>query len=66
MPIPGVGWSAHFRDTEGNKVGLFQDDPSVQMPEGMGRGFKSHPATIEQQVTAFSTVSRSPDQAPCV
>jgi predicted enzyme related to lactoylglutathione lyase len=35
MPIPGVGWSAYFRDTEGNRVGLFQDDPSVPMPEGM-------------------------------
>jgi predicted enzyme related to lactoylglutathione lyase len=29
MPIPTMGWSAHFRDTEGNKVGLFQHDPSV-------------------------------------
>jgi predicted enzyme related to lactoylglutathione lyase len=35
MPIPGVGWSAYFRDSEGNKVGLFQDDPTVPMPEGM-------------------------------
>jgi predicted enzyme related to lactoylglutathione lyase len=29
MPIPTMGWSAHFRDTEGNKVGLFQEDTSV-------------------------------------
>lgn len=28
-PIPGVGWSAYFVDTEGNQLGLFQDDPSV-------------------------------------
>lgn len=34
MPIPTVGWSAFFRDTEGNKVGLFQADASVPMPEG--------------------------------
>jgi predicted enzyme related to lactoylglutathione lyase len=34
MPIPGVGWSAFFQDTEGNKVGLFQADPDVPMPEG--------------------------------
>ena len=35
MPIPTVGWSAFFEDTEGNRVGLFQSDPSVPMPEGM-------------------------------
>jgi hypothetical protein len=34
MPIPTVGWSAFFTDTEGNKVGLFQSDPDVPMPEG--------------------------------
>ena len=34
-PIPTVGWSAFFADTEGNRVGLFQSDPSVPMPEGM-------------------------------
>jgi len=33
MPIPTVGWSALFEDSEGNKVGLFQDDPEVPMPE---------------------------------
>ena len=34
MPIPTVGWSAFFEDTEGNKVGLFQTDPNVPMPDG--------------------------------
>jgi hypothetical protein len=34
MPIPTVGWSALFLDTEGNTVGIFQSDPSVPMPEG--------------------------------
>jgi predicted enzyme related to lactoylglutathione lyase len=34
MPIPTVGWSAFFRDPEGNKVGVFQADPSVPMPTG--------------------------------
>lgn len=24
LPIPGVGWSAYFVDTEGNTIGLFQ------------------------------------------
>lgn len=33
MPIPTVGWSALFEDTEGNRVGLFQEDPSVPMPD---------------------------------
>ena len=32
MPIPTVGWSALFRDTEGNRIGIFQSDPSVAMP----------------------------------
>jgi predicted enzyme related to lactoylglutathione lyase len=34
MPIPTVGWSAFFEDTERNKVGLFQADPDVPMPGG--------------------------------
>ncbi len=25
-PIPGVGWFANFRDTEGNVLGMFQRD----------------------------------------
>ena len=27
--IPGVGWFANFRDTEGNVVGMFMDDNSA-------------------------------------
>jgi hypothetical protein len=34
MPIPTVGWSAFFEDSEGNKVGLFQEDATVPMPGG--------------------------------
>lgn len=34
MPIPGVGWMAYFEDTEGNRVGVFQDDAEAPMPEG--------------------------------
>ena len=26
LQIPGVGWSAYFRDPEGNTVGLFEPD----------------------------------------
>lgn len=33
MPIPTVGWSAHFLDSEGNRVGLFQADASIAMPD---------------------------------
>ena len=29
MPVPGVGWSAYFTDTEGNAVGVFQPDESA-------------------------------------
>ncbi|MFN8038737.1 MAG: hypothetical protein U0Q07_05945 [Acidimicrobiales bacterium] len=35
MPIPGVGWMAFFTDTEGNRVGIFQDDPEAPMPDSM-------------------------------
>ncbi len=28
-PIPGVGWFAMCKDTEGNMFGLMQDDPSA-------------------------------------
>jgi len=30
MPIPGIGWLAYFKDTEGNIVGLMQDDRSAR------------------------------------
>jgi predicted enzyme related to lactoylglutathione lyase len=28
-PIPGVGYSAYFEDTEGNRMGLFETDESA-------------------------------------
>jgi predicted enzyme related to lactoylglutathione lyase len=28
--IPGVGWQAHFRDPEGNVIGLLQYDPEAK------------------------------------
>jgi hypothetical protein len=34
MPIPTVGWSAFIEDREGNRVGVFQEDPTVPMPGG--------------------------------
>jgi len=33
MPIPSMGYWAAFRDTEGNRIGLFQSDPSVPVPQ---------------------------------
>ena len=30
MPIPGVGWLAYFKDTEGNIFGAMQNDPNAQ------------------------------------
>jgi uncharacterized protein len=35
-PIPGVGWFARAKDTEGNSFSLFQSDESVSVPEGAG------------------------------
>lgn len=29
MPIPGVGWLAYLKDTEGNIFGIMQADPSA-------------------------------------
>ena len=29
--IPGMGWFAVCKDTEGNKVGLFTNDPTATM-----------------------------------
>ena len=32
MPIPGVGWLAYCKDTEGNIFGLMQPDPKAGQP----------------------------------
>jgi|SRR5579859_701015 len=29
MAVPGVGWLAYFKDTEGNVFGMMQTDPSA-------------------------------------
>jgi uncharacterized protein len=29
-PIPGVGYQAHFRDTEGNVIGIMESDPTAR------------------------------------
>lgn len=36
LPIPTVGWMATFRDSEGNRIGLFQPDAEVPMPGPAG------------------------------
>ena len=30
MPIPGVGWLAYIKDTEGNILGIMQHDPGAK------------------------------------
>ena len=30
MPIPGMGWLAYCKDTEGNIFGMMQGDPNAQ------------------------------------
>ncbi len=30
MPIPGIGWLAYVKDTEGNIVGIMQSDPQAK------------------------------------
>jgi len=34
LPVPGMGWLARFRDSEGNLIGLFETDPAARMPFG--------------------------------
>ena len=36
QPIPGIGWFARCKDTEGNPFSFFQSDESAPMPEGSG------------------------------
>jgi len=31
MLVPGMGYFATFRDTEGNSIGIFEYDPSATM-----------------------------------
>ena len=30
MPIPGIGWLAYIKDTEGNILGMMQHDPQAK------------------------------------
>jgi uncharacterized protein len=32
MPVPGMGWFALCKDTEGNEFGLWQTDPNASAP----------------------------------
>lgn len=33
QPVPGMGWFVTASDTEGNKIGLWQIDPSAPTPD---------------------------------
>ena len=30
MPVPGIGWLAYVKDTEGNILGMIQNDPTAK------------------------------------
>jgi uncharacterized protein len=32
MPLPSAGWLAYLADTEGNLIGIMQDDPHARWP----------------------------------
>jgi uncharacterized protein len=34
MPVPNMGWFVSCTDPHGNEFGLWQTDPSAQLPEG--------------------------------
>ena len=38
MPIPGVGWFTYCTDTEGNRFGIYEDDPTAPMPDWAADG----------------------------
>jgi uncharacterized protein len=33
IPLPGAGWLAYLADTEGNLIGIMQDDPGAAWPK---------------------------------
>ena len=39
MPIPGMGWLAYCKDTEGNIFGMMQEDPEANKRARMGWGW---------------------------
>ena len=38
MPVPGMGWFAPVRDTEGNRFSFWQNDENAPVPAGMQSG----------------------------
>jgi predicted enzyme related to lactoylglutathione lyase len=34
MPVPSMGWFSTCKDPHGNEFGLWQTDPSAEMPSG--------------------------------
>ena len=38
QPVGPMGWTAYFRDPEGNVIGLWQTNPEAQSPEGQSQG----------------------------
>jgi len=38
MPVPGMGWFAPIRDTEGNRFSFWQNDENAPVPAGMQSG----------------------------
>jgi predicted enzyme related to lactoylglutathione lyase len=40
LPIPTVGWTAFFTDTEGNRLGLFQADATAGSGMGNAASFR--------------------------
>jgi predicted enzyme related to lactoylglutathione lyase len=38
QPVPGMGWFAPVRDTEGNRFSLWQNDENAPTPAGMQSG----------------------------
>ena len=45
IPSPRAGWLAYLADTEGNLIGIMQDDPCARWPD---RSTPEHPAGPDQ------------------
>lgn len=58
IPLPGVGWLIYLADTEGNLVGIMQDDPQARWPPPVGAADQRVPD--RQRRSSQATLRRRP------
>ena len=65
MPVPGIGWLAYVKDTEGNIVGMMQMDPrrevgTVTLRPESSRGALSKALPSKTRVACATIVTTEP------